>query len=176
MFASATLTVHKSFDFFKNSTGLSLVQEKEIITSTFDSPFEYHNKVLFIVPNDISAPNESNYNDHINDYIAKTVSASGGSTFVLFTSYMQLKKSFETVNPLLREEGLRSFKQGDKSKEALLEAFINETDSTLLLRIVLGRRRAPGDTLRYVILTKLPFRMPTEPLEQARVEDLKAWS
>lgn len=174
VFASATLTINKSFDFFMNTVGLNLVKEKEVNVSSYDSPFKYDEKVLFVVPTDIPEPNDSNYNDKINSFIEESIKITGGSSFVLFTSYNQLIKSFDTVNPSLRDAGYRSFRQGEKSKDALLEQFITEKDSNLFGTDSFWEGvDAPGDTLRYVILTKLPFRMPTEPLEQARVEDLK---
>ncbi|HBD92718.1 MAG: hypothetical protein A2015_14545 [Spirochaetes bacterium GWF1_31_7] len=174
VFASATLTINKSFDFFMSTIGLNLVKEKEIEVSTFDSPFHYDEKVLFVVPTDIPEPNSSDYNEKLNTFIEQSIKVTKGSSFVLFTSYSQLQKSFDVVNPQLREAGYRSFKQGDKSKDALLQLFIEEQDSNLFATDSFWEGvDAPGDTLRYVILTKLPFRMPTEPLEQARVEDLK---
>ncbi len=174
VFTSATLTVNKKFDFFMNMIGLNLVSEKEIVVKTFESPFEYSKVVLFAVPTDIPEPNSFEYNDKLNEFIEKSVKRTKGSAFVLFTSYNQLTRSYDAVNPELRELGYRSFRQGEKSKEALLEMFIKEKDSTLFATDSFWEGvDAPGDTLRYVLLTKLPFRMPTEPLEQARVEDME---
>lgn len=174
VFTSATLTVNKKFDFFMNLSGLNLVKEKEIVIKSYESPFRYQEVVLFAVPTDIPEPNHLDYNDTINKFMEESIKITKGSSFVLFTSYLQLTKSFEVVNPLLREAGYRSFRQGERSKEALLEQFICEKDSNLFATDSFWEGvDAPGDTLRYVLLTKLPFRMPTEPLEQARVEDME---
>lgn len=175
VFASATLTVNKKFDFFMNMTGLNLVgEEKTLTVKSFESPFNYNEVVLFAVPVDIPEPNHPDYNEALNRFIYESVKATKGSAFVLFTSYQQLTRSYEEVNPKLREAGYRSFRQGDKPKDTLLSDFILEKDSSLFGTDSFWEGvDAPGDTLRYVMLTKLPFRMPTEPLEQARVEDME---
>lgn len=175
IFTSATLTVNKKFDFFMNMTGLNLVgEEKKLIVKSFESPFHYDDVVLFAVPVDIPEPNHPDYNSILNRFIYESVKTTKGSAFVLFTSYQQLTKSYDEVNPLLRQAGYRSFRQGDKPKDILLSDFILEKDSSLFGTDSFWEGvDAPGDTLRYVMLTKLPFRMPTEPLEQARVEDME---
>ncbi|HOV13112.1 MAG TPA: helicase C-terminal domain-containing protein [Spirochaetota bacterium] len=175
---SATLTADNKFEYFQNLTGLSLVKDKEIIVDSFPSPYDYENQVLVVVPTDIPEPTnytESQlYNQKINYFIKKSVEATKGSAFVLFTSYNQLKKSYEEINPFLKDIGLRTFYQGEMEKGKLLDKFKEEIDSNLFATDSFWEGvDAPGDTLRYVVLTKLPFRMPTEPIEEARIEDME---
>lgn len=176
---SATITVDNKFDYFKNLTGLSLVKNKEIIVESYQSPYNYEQQVLVVVPTDIPEPTnytESKvYNEKINYFIKRSIEMTKGSAFVLFTSYNQLKKSYEEVNPYLKDIGLRAFFQGEMEKGKLLERFKEEIDSSLFATDSFWEGvDAPGDTLRYVVLTKLPFRMPSEPIEEARIEDMES--
>ncbi|OHD18642.1 MAG: hypothetical protein A2Y34_07605 [Spirochaetes bacterium GWC1_27_15] len=176
---SATLTVDNKFDYFNNLCGISLIKEKPVTIDTFLSPYDYYNKVLVAVPTDIPEPknafgNDKVYNEKLNNFIKKSIEATKGSSFVLFTSYHQLKKSYEETNPYLKERSLRSFYQGEMEKGRLLEKFKEDISSNLFATDSFWEGvDAPGETLRYVILTKLPFRMPTEPVEEARIEEME---
>ncbi len=171
---SATLTINKSFEFFNRLTGLSLVKEKNIINDIYDSPFDYENKVLFAVPDYIPEPNQNDYNDILNGYLKKSIKLTEGSSFVLFTSYNQLRKSYEEVSPFLKENGLNCYCQGEMEKFKLLDTFIKEIKSTLFATNSFWEGvDAPGNTLKHVILAKLPFQMPTEPVEEAKIEDME---
>lgn len=169
---SATLTINQDFTYFKESVGLHHLN-KEVITKYIESPFEYQKKVLFVVPADVPEPFGEGYNDNLNKFLKKSIEITKGSAFVLFTSYRQLKLSFEEVEPHLRELGYRSFYQGQMEKNKLLETFKEEYDSNLFGTDSFWEGvDAPGKTLRYVILTKLPFRMPSSPIEKAKEEEL----
>jgi ATP-dependent DNA helicase DinG len=171
---SATLTVNRTFDYFNTMTGIALLDQTEIITDLIESPFDYRNQVLFITPTDIPEPRHPDYSEKLNNFIEQTVKLTRGSAFVLFTSYRQLEQSYEEINPLLEDDGLRAFYQGQMEKSKLLDKFIAETDSTLFATDSFWEGvDAPGKTLRYVILAKLPFRMPSTPVEQARVEQIE---
>jgi ATP-dependent DNA helicase DinG len=174
VFTSATLSVDNKFNFFKNITGLSLVNNKTITEKIYDSPFDYLTQVLFVSPVDIPEPNSYYYNDKLNEYLKDTIEETGGSTFVLFTSYNQLQKSYSDVAPYLEKIGLRSYYQGEMQKEKLLDSFKNDISSNLFATDSFWEGvDAPGDTLKYVVLTKLPFRMPNEPIEEAKIEDIQ---
>ncbi len=174
IFTSATLTVNQNFDYFNTQSGLNLASEKQIEYFTYQSPFDYQKQVLFVTPADIPDPRDYNYNNSINNFISESIKATKGSAFVLFTSFSQLKKSYEEVEPVLNDAGFRSYYQGEMNKDDLLNRFIMERDSCLFATDSFWEGvDAPGDTLRYVILTKLPFRMPNDPIEKARVEDME---
>ncbi len=174
IFTSATVTVNNTFDFFKLTTGLKLLQDRIILESIFDSPFNYKENVVLIAPRDIPEPFDNKYNEKLNEFLKETIKLMGGSSFVLFTSYEQLKKSFNTVNPYLSEIGLRCFYQGEMERTKLLEKFITEVESSLFATNSFWEGvDAPGKTLRYVVLAKLPFSIPTDPVEEARLEDME---
>ncbi len=168
---SATLSVENKFNYFYNLTGLHLVKDKEIISESILSPFDYEKQVLFVCPDDITEPNHKDYNDKLNDFLKKTLIASQGSAFVLFTSYEQLKKSYSEVSPYLLEYGYRSYYQNEMENHKILNLFKENINSNLFATDSFWEGvDAPGKTLRYVILAKLPFRMPKEPIEEAKIE------
>ncbi|HOJ63712.1 MAG TPA: helicase C-terminal domain-containing protein [Spirochaetota bacterium] len=168
---SATISVEKKFDYFYNMTGLSIVTEREIISDSIESPFDYEKQVLFVCPDDIPEPDRPEYNNKLNEFLKKTILATGGSTFVLFTSYEQLKKSYEEVNPYLAKHGYRSYYQNEMNNQKILDLFKENISSNLFATDSFWEGvDAPGKTLRYVVLAKLPFRMPKDPLEEAKVE------
>jgi ATP-dependent DNA helicase DinG len=175
IFTSATLTVDKTFNYFNDLSGLSFKKnDGNTFFDSIESPFDYKKRVLVVVPSDMPEPNSAMYNDRINEFIKETVLETKGSSFVLFTSYNQLKKSYNEVNPVLRENGYRSYYQGEMEKNKLLESFQNDIESNLFATDSFWEGvDAPGETLRYVILAKLPFRMPTEPVENAKIEDME---
>lgn len=171
---SATLTVNKKFDFFNHTTGLGLVKDRNIETAIYPSPFDYENRVLFIIPEHMPEPTAFEYNEKLNEYIKETVLLTGGSSFVLFTSYHQLKQSFEEAGKFLKENGIPCYVQGEMEKTTLLNTFIREIKSTLFATNSFWEGvDAPGETLRYVILAKLPFNMPSDPIEEAKIEDME---
>lgn len=171
---SATLTVNNNFEYFKSISGMHITKRK-VEAVSFPSPFDYEKQVLFVVPSDIPDPKALHYNEKINDFIDHSIISSSGSAFILFTSYYQLKKSFESVEETLEDNGIVSYYQGELEKGKLLEKFIEDKSSVLFATDSFWEGvDAPGDTLRYVCLTKLPFRMPNEPLEEARVQDMES--
>ena len=131
-------------------------------------------QVLFISPEHIPEPNSAGYNDELNEFIRQTVAKTGGSAFVLFTSYAQLSKSYEAASDYLEKRNIRTLKQGQMPNVKLVTTFKEDIHSTLFATDSFWEGvDAPGDTLRYVILTRLPFRMPSDPLEQAKVESME---
>ncbi len=174
IFSSATLTVNKSLDYFKIISGLSHIKDREIISEIINSPFNYKEKVLFIALDDIPEPSHIEYNNLLNNFLKKAIVTINGSSFVLFTSYNQLTKSFEEVNTYLNDKGLKCYFQGEMEKYKLLEKFINDINSTLFATSSFWEGvDAPGKTLKCVILAKLPFNIPTDPIEEAKIEDME---
>ena len=99
------------------------------------------------------------------------INASGGKTFVLFTSYDLLNKVFNLLDPKLRDYPL--YKQGDLSPSRMLEKFRQEPSVIFGTNSFWQGVDIPGDALSSVVITKLPFDVPSDPLVEARVEDLK---
>ncbi|MCC6259462.1 MAG: DEAD/DEAH box helicase family protein, partial [Anaerolineales bacterium] len=165
--ASATMTAHGEFQYIRNT-----LSADEVDTISLGSPFDYESSTLLYVANDIPEPNINGYQQALDKTIIATAKASGGRMLVLFTSYAALKKTAQAItNPLARED-IFVFEQGEgASPNALLESF-KSTERAVLL----GTRSfwegvdVPGDALSVVVITKLPFDVPSDPIIAARSE------
>jgi len=177
---SATLTTGSSrggegsFEYWKNSCGLNLVGEREVLTGIFPSPFPFQSRVLLAAPSDAPLPDDGEYGAFVDNAVASLTEAAGGSALVLFTSYKALKSAYEAARPVLQKQGIRLLRQGDDDRNRLLASFLSDENSVLFATDSFWEGvDAPGDTLRLVILCRLPFRSPNDPVFQARCEALK---
>ena len=172
---SATLTTGSSFEYWKNRSGLNLTREREIVTGIFPSPFPYDSKVLLAAPRDAPLPTEVGYSVFVDTAAAALAEISGGSALILFTSYQALKSAHEAALPVLRKHGIRVFKQGDDDRNRLLASFLEDQSSVLFATDSFWEGvDAPGETLRLVVLCRLPFRSPSDPVFQARCEAVES--
>jgi ATP-dependent DNA helicase DinG len=172
---SATLTINDSFAYWGSRSGLNLLPpERRVLTGQFPSPFPYTKSVLLAIPTDAPLPEQGAYQTFVNEAAARLTETSGGSALVLFTSYEALKSAHAAAAPVLRKQGIRCLKQGDDDRSRLLQTFLQDQSSVLFATDSFWEGvDAPGDTLRLVILCRLPFRAPGEPVFQARCEALK---
>ncbi|MGC1376776.1 MAG: helicase C-terminal domain-containing protein [Anaerolineales bacterium] len=164
---SATLTAAGDFTYLKN-----VLMAEEVDELTLGSPFDYESSTLLFVANDVPEPNAPGYENAINRGLIQLCKASGGRALVLFTSYAQLKRTSQAISGALAQDDIEVFEQGEgASPQALLEAF-RSTERAVLL----GTRSfwegvdVPGDSLSVVVITKLPFEVPSDPLVAARSE------
>ncbi len=164
---SATLTAHGEFQYIRNTLGAD--EAEEIMLG---SPFDYESSTLLYVANDIPEPNAAGYQQLLDRSIISTAQAVGGRMLVLFTSYAALKKTAQTITGPLAKNEIYVYEQGDgASPNALLESF-KSTERAVLL----GTRSfwegvdIPGEALSVLVITKLPFDVPTDPLIAARSE------
>jgi ATP-dependent DNA helicase DinG len=172
---SATLTTGRSFEYWKNSCGLGLIPEREILTGIFPSPFPYQSKVLLAAPEDAPLPFDQDYGAFVDAAVTALAETAGGSALILFTSYQALRSAYEAAKPVLENRGIRVLKQGDDDRNRLLANFLNDESSCLFATDSFWEGvDAPGDTLRLVILCRLPFRSPSDPVFEARCEALKS--
>jgi predicted DnaQ family exonuclease/DinG family helicase len=164
---SATLTAHGEFQYLRNTLGADEADEMQL-----GSPYDYESAALLYVATDIPEPNVQGYQKKLDETLIATAKATGGRMLVLFTSYAALKKTAQNITGPLALQNIYVYEQGDgASPNALLESF-KATDRAVLL----GTRSfwegvdVPGEALSIVVLTKLPFDVPTDPLIAARSE------
>jgi DNA polymerase-3 subunit epsilon/ATP-dependent DNA helicase DinG len=165
--ASATLTAHGEFGYVRNT-----LMAEDVDTLALGSPFDYESSTLLYVANDIPEPNVPGYQQALDKTIIATAKATGGRMLVLFTSYAALKKTAQAITGPLAREDIFVFEQGEgASPNALLESF-----KTTERAVLLGTRSfwegvdVPGDALSVVVITKLPFDVPSDPIIAARSE------
>lgn len=167
---SATLSVGETFDFWKSRVGL----KKSVLplsTSVYPSPFPYRTNALLALDTAAPAPESPAYRPYVDRAVVELLRASRGRALVLFTSYEALKSAYELAKPAMEGLGIACMRQGEGERSRLLETFKNDVSSVLFATDSFWEGvDAPGETLSLVIISKLPFRVPTEPIQLARSE------
>ena len=168
---SATLDVGRGLDFFAQRVG---AQEAE--TLLVESPFDYESQMRVYLPKGMPEPSEGErFQTALQGWIQKFVGMTKGKAFVLFTSRAMLRKTAEGMAAWFEEQGIRLLVQ-DKgsSRTRLLKEFKEDRDSVLFGTDSFWQGvDVPGEALSNVILTRLPFSVPDEPLFEARCERIK---
>jgi ATP-dependent DNA helicase DinG len=170
---SATLTSNKRFDFIRQRLGLNnhLLPGRSVTENLYESPFNYPKQVLLVVPTDMPSPLHPDFNEQAYEHIWKAIQASKGNAFILFTSYGMMQSCYEALNKRLESQNYTVFKQGDNNRQALLNSFRKTNYSVLMGTDSFWEGvDVAGDALRCVIIVKLPFKVPSEPIIQARTE------
>jgi ATP-dependent DNA helicase DinG len=166
IFTSATLVVDGDFSHFQRRMGLD-----EAKTMSLDSPFDYATQALLCVPRFLPEPSSFAMQATLLATAKRMIKASGGRCFLLFTSHAMLQKiaaqlEEEIDNPLLV--------QGSTTKQALLDAYLAQPDAVLLGTGAFWEGvDVRGDDLVCVLIDKLPFASPDDPLLQARIDDCR---
>lgn len=166
---SATLTVNNSFDFIHQRIGLA--DSKDI---HLDSPFNYSENVLFYSPLDLPDPSYSYqaFKNKVSAKISEILEITKGRTFVLFTSYEMLNTVGE--NLIDRHPDLKFFLHGESPRKKIISEFTSNKNSVLLGTSTFWQGvDFPGRLLECVIITKLPFSVPDDPVTEARIENIK---
>ncbi|HHU36295.1 MAG TPA: helicase [Treponema sp.] len=168
---SATLRIAKKFEFWMRRTGVSRIEEDRILSGEFGSPFPYSTNVLLAIPDSGPLPDSPDFQPWVETTITSLLQASGGHALVLFTSYEMLRGACETARRALSPLGITILRQGDDDRSRLLETFKQDETSVLFATDSFWEGvDAPGDALLQVIIVKLPFRVPNNPVLQARSE------
>lgn len=165
---SATLQTNGSFDFIRGRLNADDVKAVEV-----GSPFNYRESTLLYVPNDIPDPNERvRYQQAVERGIIELAAALGGRVLVLFTSYAQLRQTAQAITPRLALGNISVYDQSDgSSRQSLLDGFKSAEKAVLLgTRSFWEGVDIPGDSLSGLIITRLPFSVPTDPVFAARAE------
>ncbi len=171
---SATLTIGKKFDFWKKRTGLSVEENERAVFKRLKSPFEYKKQVLLGIPDDAPDPSGEDFQVFISETVKEIINVAGGKTLVLFTSYGMLRNTYDDVRPALDEMGITILKQGEKDRARLLETFNFDVSSVLFATDSFWEGvDIPGDSLKVVIICRLPFKVPTDPIVKARMERIE---
>ena len=166
VFTSATLSVNGKFDHFVQQLGL-----QEADTLNLDSPFDYQNHALMWLPEDLPEPREPSFVPDLLRQVKPVLAASKGRAFMLFTSHRALRQAAEllageTTHPL--------FVQGEMPRSMLLEKFRQSGDGILLGSASFwGGVDVMGEALSLVIIDKLPFAPPNDPVMVARSNELR---
>lgn len=166
LLCSATLSTNRSFSFIRTRLGI-----KEAIEKIYDSPFDFEKQAMLSVPIDLPDPGSPAFIGSAAKSILDAIQVSRGGTFVLFTSYSMLKSCEQILAGRFTEKRFSLFCQGDEGRSALLAKFRRTKRAVLFGTDSFWEGvDVAGDALRCVILVKLPFKVPSDPLFQARSE------
>lgn len=166
VFASATIVANGNFDYFKKSLGLD---EEDCIECIIKSPFNYDEQMSVYIPTDIQ--DSENINAFVTDaskFILNILLKTDGKAFILFTSYTMLNQIYYSISKKLMNKGFEVFLHGDKPRSQLIKEF-KEAENPILFGTTSFWEGVDvqGENLSNVIITKLPFLVPTDPVVSA---------
>lgn len=172
IFTSATLSVKGDFSHYARQLGLEHAQMK-----TWESPFDYPHQAVLYVPEGMPDPNDATYTQAVVTAVLPAIVASGGRAFCLFTSLRAMREARERIEEGLRKRGLDFpvLLQGEGSRTELLERFRKLGNAVLV-----GSQSfwegvdVRGPTLSLVMIDRLPFTPPDDPVLTARIERINA--
>ena len=171
IFTSATLSVRGDFSHYLAEIGLNGAS-----TGVWDSPFDYASQALLYAPKDMPDPNNPGYTEAVIDATWPVLQASAGRAFLLFTSLKAMNEAHRLLTARMAETGtaFELLLQGEKSRSELLNDFRRLGNAVLL-----GSQSfwegvdVAGDALSLVVIDRLPFQPPDDPVLAARVDALK---
>ena len=171
---SATLTVGGRFDYILNRLGIDRIEQDRVVTQVFGSPFDFREQALFLIPTFVSSPRDQNFSAEVSQLLEHILSIHPKGTMALFTSHKMLREVYYRIQPTLEEMGIHLLGQGiDGSRTSLLKIFQEDEKSVLLgTNSFWEGIDVPGSALELLVITKVPFDVPTEPLIQAKMEQI----
>jgi ATP-dependent DNA helicase DinG len=178
IFTSAALTVATSFDFFLGRVGLPGFCQDRLRTVFLGSPFDFTEQALVLLPTYLPPPHSTAFTRATAKLLQRAILGTRRGTLILLTSYAMLNDLSSRLSRKLEEDGLTVLIQGESgSRTRILEEFKADTSS-----VVIGTDSfwegvdVPGAPLEMVVIGKLPFPVPNEPIVQARTEALERQS
>ena len=171
VFTSATLAVGGTFDYFRSRVGLGPEVEELILPS----PFDFLHQALVCLPTDLPGPEHEDFDGQVEEVVAAVARRVGGRTLVLFTSHRQLRDVHTALKHRIDLDEVLILGQGiDGQRRHLLKSF-EEADRPLLLGTASFWEGidVPGERLSCVIMVRLPFPVPSEPVYAARAEQVR---
>jgi ATP-dependent DNA helicase DinG len=172
---SATLAVGERFDFLERRTGIALLPRVRVSELLLASPFDYARQAFVGIPVDIPEPTAGGYEASLADLLMKGLVISQGRAFVLFTSYELLGRIYGRLSGPLADLGLTPLRQGEMNRHLLLSRFKKEKNAVLFGTDSFWEGvDVQGKALELVVIARLPFRVPTEPILEARAEHIAA--
>jgi ATP-dependent DNA helicase DinG len=159
---SATLTANGQFDFIKRETGAAGVEELRV-----DSPFDFQEQAILVVPRMKCLPNDPGFAAEMSVHINRLIKLLGGRTMCLFTSW----KNLETCATAAETTGVEILRQGDKPRSKLLAKFRKDEGTALFGTSSFWQGvDVPGEALSCLVIDKIPFMNPGDPLLEALQE------
>jgi ATP-dependent DNA helicase DinG len=172
---SATIAIRDEYKFYKKLTGLDMVKENKLMEFIASSPFNYPKQMKILIPDFLPKPQDRFFSSQAISLIRETISAHNRGTLVLFTAYKDLDAAFSALTDSTSEQGITLLAQGKTgSRTSILDVFREDEDSVLLgTRSFWEGIDVQGKSLEILIMYRLPFLVPTEPLVEAYMDKLR---
>lgn len=175
---SATLSIQKNFTYVKEQLGLDTYTDTERLHEVIlDSPFNYREQALVIIPRDFPVLKGANITEHYLTMLVESLSSCalqlGGKMLVLFTSYRMLKQVYDPLKELLEQQHITVLGQGidSNNRTKLTRRFLQQQQSILLGTSSFWEGvDIPGEALQCLAIVRLPFQPPNHPLVEAKSE------
>ncbi len=173
---SATIAVERSFDFFISRVGLGERRRSQTLRSLIlASPFDYRRNALIMVPCDLPMPTEASYISSLGLFLDTLIARVGGRSLVLFTSYRAMKQAAAICRDSLQRRGVRLLMQGEGQRQGLLNELKNNYSTALFATDSFWEGvDVKGRALECLVIVRLPFKVPSEPVLMARLEYIAA--
>ena len=171
IFTSATLAVNGDFSLYRGELGLD-----DARTACWDSPFDYAGHALLYVPRELPEPNSPDHTRAVVERALPVIRASGGRAFLLFTTLRGMRLAHELLREAFARDGLAYplLQQGEGSRSELLERFRRLGNAVLVASASFWEGvDVRGEALSLVVIDKLPFAPPDDPVLRARLQDLE---
>ena len=171
IFTSATMAVSDSFSYFKRGVGLEAFSAHELVLA---SPFDYLSQALLCLPTDLYELDDPRFVEQVTGVVSEIAETIEGRTLVLFTSHQQLRDVAERLRPRMARSHLGVLAQNlDGTRRQLLTQFQEQPRQVLLGTSSFWEGiDVPGDALSCVVIVRLPFRVPSDPMQRARSANL----
>lgn len=173
---SATLTTSEEFAFLRQRLGLACEKtiDKSIKEHLFASPYDHEKQAMLAVPTDLPLPHEEGYLEACCKLLLPLLTKSQGGAFLLFTSYSHLNYCYKALSEALKAAHLLPLMQGQVGRSQLLQQFKESGKAVLFATDSFWEGvDVAGRALRLVVIAKLPFKVPSEPLIEARCEAIE---
>ncbi|MFP4496944.1 MAG: ATP-dependent DNA helicase, partial [Vulcanimicrobiota bacterium] len=168
------LAINRSFGYLIHQLGLDKFDRDYVVTRIIESPFNFKTQALVGIPRDIPLASSEDFLKKTFMELARLIKVMKGRTFILFTSYRMLEKCHELLQGELEDSDIEILTQGDLPRSTLLKEFKRIEKAVLLGTDSFWEGvDVPGGDLECVVLMKLPFSVPTDPIIKARSDHLK---
>ena len=174
VFTSATLAVDNKFDYYKKSIGLMKENRRKIDERIVKSPFDYEKQMKVYIPEDALDPTNIEFMRDLTGFIEEAIRSTKGHCFLLFTSYSTLNFLYNQLKSRFSEKEYTLIKQNDFPRHEMIEIFKNSKNPILFGTDSFWEGvDVQGEQLKSVIITKLPFKVPNDPVTEAIIENIR---
>ncbi|MDP8269622.1 MAG: helicase C-terminal domain-containing protein [Candidatus Tenebribacter davisii] len=176
IFTSATMAIRDNFKYFSNRMGLNLLEEGFVQELVVKSPFDYQKQTMVLVAGFLPDPKDRFFSSQSAEIIRRSVEITKAGTMVLYTSYKNLNEVYDILSEELYGKNILLLTQGKGlGRSAMLKEFQKNKESVLFgTNSFWEGVDVPGESLQLLVLYKLPFMVPSEPIVEAYLEKLEA--